>query len=229
MTDQLPLPFSPRPNYGRLAFVGHPGVSAALVWLARQDWPGGRLALWGEAGTGKSHLLQRWAGAAPIEGAVLSWPAPPGPLAIDDADRADPAALLHVLNDAAAANIPVLLAAQTAPARWGVTLADLHSRLAAMPAVELLAGNDAFRGMLLRRLLDDWQLSVSPALQAWLLIRLPRDPAALRDAVMRLDGAAFAAQHAPTRPMAASALSDLLDDSSIPDLTNLSPGQLDLL
>ena len=236
MTDQLPLPFIPRPDFSTLPFIRHPGAADAQAWLTRADWP--RLALWGDAGAGKSHLLHRWAAGrgAVVAGPGLSWPdlsAPggagpiaPGLLAIDDADQAPVLALLHTLNTAAEAGVPVLLAAREPPGRWPVTLPDLHSRLYATIAVRLHAPDDDARARLFCRLLDDRQLVVSPALQAWLLTRLPRDPAALRDAAARLDHAALAAQRAPTRATAASALAPLLapldDDNSMDDTCGCS-------
>ena len=61
-------------------------------------------------------------------------------LAIDDADAVPEATvLLHTLNAAAEARLPVLLAARTAPARWPVSLPDLASRLRATTAVALAA------------------------------------------------------------------------------------------
>ena len=217
MTDQLPLPFLPRPDFATLPFIPHPGAADAQAWLTRADWP--RLALWGDAGAGKTHLLHRWAAgrATVITGPELAWPAVPGPLAIDDADHAPILPLLHTLNAAAEAGWPVLLTANQPPGRWPVVLPDLQSRLLATIAVRLLAPDDEARARLFHRLLDDRQLLVSPALQAWLLTRLPRDPAALRDAAARLDHVAFAAQRAPTRAMAAAALAPLLDDTSTDD------------
>jgi len=222
LTDQLPLPFTPRPDYSALPFITHPGAADAQAWLTRADWP--RLALWGDAGAGKTHLLHHWGAgrATVIAGPELAWPAPPGLLAIDDADRAPVLALLHTLNAAAESGWPVLLAAREPPGRWPVTLPDLHSRLLATIAVRLLAPDDDARARLFRRLLDDRQVLVSFALQAWLLTRLPRDPAALRIAAARLDHVALAAQRAPTRAMAAAALAPLLHDNSVDDAPGVS-------
>ena len=53
-------------------FRAAPSNAEAWAWLARTaDWPGRRLALWGEAGRGKTHLLHIWAertGAALLSG-----------------------------------------------------------------------------------------------------------------------------------------------------------------
>ena len=70
--DQLPLPFPHQPSYAAADFLAAGSNEAALAWLARTgDWPDHRLALWGEAGCGKTHLLRIWAirhGATVMDG-----------------------------------------------------------------------------------------------------------------------------------------------------------------
>lgn len=215
--SQFPLPFPHQPSYRTDEFLRAESNEAALSWLDRvADWPGGQLALWGEAGCGKTHLLHVWTGrigAALQAGASL--PAipelrPGGGLAIDDADRAAEEPLLHVLNAAREARLPVLLAAALPPARWNVRLPDLASRLRAITAVQIGAAEDSLLEALLRRLVADRQLDLSAALQDWLRRRLPRSPAALREAVGRLDHAALAAGGRISRTLAADVLQDLL-------------------
>lgn len=209
--DQLPLAFPHQPAYAAADFLEAPSNEAALAWLARTpDWPDHRLALWGEPGCGKTHLLRLWAGrlgAVLLEGPALrGLPALPttGGVALDSADAmAEEPALLHLLNATHEARLPVLLAARTPPARWPVRLPDLASRLRAVTSVEILPPEESLLRALLLRLLADRQLAVRPDLQDWLLLRLPRSPAALREAVARLDQAALAAGRAVTRPIAA--------------------------
>jgi chromosomal replication initiation ATPase DnaA len=211
VSDQLPLPFPHQPAYAAADFLAAPSNEAALTWLERtEDWPDHRLALWGEAGCGKTHLLRLWAGrrgATVLAGAdLLGLPAvpPAGGVALDDADAmAEEPTLLHLLNAAREARVPVLLAARTPPARWPVRLADLGSRLRAVTVVEIMPPEESLLRALLLRLLADRQLAVTASLQEWLLLRLPRSPAALREAVARLDQAALAAGGAVTRPIAA--------------------------
>jgi len=212
VADQLPLPFPHQPAYAAADFLEAPSNEAALTWLDRvADWPDHRLALWGEPGCGKTHLLRLWAGrrgAALLAGPDLhGLPTLPaaGGVALDDADTiADEAALLHLLNAAREARLPVLLAARTPPARWPVHLPDLGSRLRAVTSVEILSPEESLLRALLLRLLADRQLAVRTDLQDWLLLRLPRSPAALREAVARLDQTALAAGGAVTRPIAAA-------------------------
>jgi len=212
--DQLPLPFEHQPAYAAADFLAAPSNEAALTWLERtDDWPEHRLALWGEPGCGKTHLLRLWAGRRGA--ALLGGPhlrglpelPPEGGVALDDAAAmAEERALLHLLNAAREARRPVLLAARTPPARWTVLLPDLGSRLRAVTAVEIMPPEESLLRALLLRLLSDRQLGVRPEVQEWLLLRLPRSPAALREAVARLDEASLAAGGAVTRPIAAAVL-----------------------
>jgi chromosomal replication initiation ATPase DnaA len=224
VSDQLPLPFLHQPTYAAADFLAAPSNEAALAWLDRTEaWPDHRLALWGEPGCGKTHLLRLWAGrrgAAVLTGAALhGLPAvPPAEgVALDDADAmAEEPALLHLLNAAREARLPVLLAARTPPARWPVRLPDLTSRLRAVTAVEIMPPEDSLLRALLLRLLADRQLAVTESLQDWLLLRLPRSPGALREAVARLDHAALAAGGGVTRPIAAGVVAAMGASSNEP-------------
>ena len=221
--DQLPLPFPHQPSYAAADFLPAPSNEAARAWLDRtDDWPDHRLALWGSAGCGKTHLLSLWAGrrgarllaAADLRG--LPDLPPQAGVALDDAGTPpDEPALLHLLNAVREAHTPVLLAARTPPARWSVKLPDLASRLRSVSAVEILPPEDSLLRALLLRLLSDRQLAVTAGLQDWLLLRLPRSPAALRDAVARLDQTALAAGGAVTRTIAAAVLAEM--GAHVPD------------
>lgn len=213
--DQLPLPFDHDPSYATADFLEDPCNAEALAWLARPDtWPQRRLVVCGDAGSGKTHLLHMWArrrGAALRAGPMLSLglEPPSGPLAIDDADRAPELPLLHVLNAANEAGHAVLMAARTPPSRWPVGLPDLASRLRATSVTELRTPDDAMLAALLRRLLAERQLPVPESIQSWLLLRLPRTPAAVREAAARLDRASLASGGRVTRAHAAQVLAEL--------------------
>ena len=212
---QLPLPFDHQPHYAAVDLFEGPSNAAALAWLGRTAaWPQLRLALWGAEGCGKTHMLHVWAartGGTLLTGAALvGEPAPPqGPLAIDDADTARERPLLHLLNAAAEARQPVLLAGRAPPAHWPVALPDLASRLRAITAVEIGAADDGLLRALLARLLAERQLAVPEPLQDWLRLRLPRTAAAFRVVAARLDRAALASGRRVTRAMAAATLAGI--------------------
>ncbi len=214
---QFPLPFPHAQEFLDADFLRFPSNEAALSWLARPaDWPGGRLALFGEPGCGKTHLLHIWArrhGAAHLSGPALSGlPDLPagGGIALDDADRSsDEIALLHLLNAAAEAGQKLLIAGREPPARWPVRLPDLASRLRAITAIRIDPPEDALLAALLARLLSDRQLAVPAPVQRYLLLHLPRSHAALAEAARRLDIAGLARGARITHRVADQVLADM--------------------
>jgi chromosomal replication initiation ATPase DnaA len=229
-SGQLALPIFREPRFAVADFRTAPSNAEACAWLRRTEaWPGHRLALWGEAGRGKTHLLHVWAetnGARICTGAELAGlPEVTRGFAIDDADAvAEETALLHLLNAAAEAGMPVLLAARAPPARWQVCLSDLTSRLRAITAVEIGPPDDTLLRILLARLLAERQLRPAEPVQDWLVQRLPRSAAALVDAVARLDSAALDRQRNVTVRFAADVLADVLQPDEITG-TEGSPSQ----
>jgi chromosomal replication initiation ATPase DnaA len=221
LTDrlQLLLPFPHVPGYDSRDFLAAASNEAALAWL-EVEWPDRRLALWGPAGCGKSHLLHMWAkrtGAQTLTGEMLTDQAlqdldgipENGALMLDDADIvASEPLLLHLLNMARDRALHLLLSARTPPSRWPMKLPDLTSRLRAITAVEIQPPGDDLLAALLMHLLSDRQLSVGRSVQDWLLTRLPRSPEALRKAVGVLDRASLAAGRPVTRSLAARILAD---------------------
>ncbi len=125
---QLALPFRHEATYDPRDFLPAASNQVALAWLDRAgDWPERRLALWGQAGCGKSHMLAMWAarvGAVRLAGQALGGLddlPQTGAVAVDDADAVAPdTGLLHLLNTARDRGLFVLLSGQTPPARWPV-------------------------------------------------------------------------------------------------------------
>jgi chromosomal replication initiation ATPase DnaA len=211
---QLPLPFQHAPRYDARDFIAASSNRDALAWL-EADWPEQRLALFGPGGSGKSHLLhihvQRTGGVVLAGQTLTDLAGVPrcGTLALDDADTvADETLLFHLLNTARDRRLNLLLSCRAAPSRWPVRLQDLSSRLRATAAVEIGQPDDEMMAALLMRLLADRQLAVARPVQEWLLLRLPRSPSALREAVVRLDRASMVFGSAITRPLAARVLAE---------------------
>ena len=209
---QLPLDFGIRPALGRADFLVASCNAAAIAWIDRwPDWPGPALALAGPAGSGKTHLVEVWcarSGAALIDTAALAPDRVPALLgaaraaAIDEADRADEEALLHLYNLLAERRGHVLLAAREPPARWGIALPDLRSRLLASPTVAVAAPDEALLGALLVKLFADRQLQIGEELIAYLVLQLDRSFAAAQEMVAELDAASLASSRAIAIPLA---------------------------
>ena len=214
---QLGLPFPVRHWLTNASFVHGAANAEATAWLAHPgDWPSHRLAIHGPAGTGKTHLLhafaERHAGILLPGLALRHLVGLPhaGPIAIDDADLTpEPETLLHLLNAAAEARHPLVLAARTPPASWPTPLADLASRLRAITTVALGLPDDPMLEALLATLAGQHQLHLDAHVRTYLLARLPRDAATLREAACRLDRASLAYGRRVTRGIAAGVLAEM--------------------
>jgi chromosomal replication initiation ATPase DnaA len=223
---QLPLPIFPGPRFAEVDFREALSNADACAWLRRTaDWPNHRLALWGDPGRGKTHLMHIWAtrtGATLWHGPLLTDlpDLPAAGIALDDADAVtDETALFHLLNAGEEARLPILLAARASPSRWPVQLPDLASRLRAITAVQIGPPEDALLWALLARLLAERQLRPFPpdAVQDWMVRHLPRTTAALHEAVSRLDAASLDQHRNITVPFAREVLADLLVSDEISD------------
>lgn len=236
---QFALPFPLPVSCDRADLLEDASNAEALAFLDRPEtWPGGRLALFGPEGVGKTHMGRAFAAARGwrwLEGPSLRALVPPaaGGTVLDDADAVvQERALLHLLNLCAERREGLLLLGREAPARWRVGLPDLASRLRATAAVGIGRPGDALLGALLAKFFADRQLRVAAEVQAWLLARLPREAAALAEAAARLDRAALAAGQPVSRALARAALAGWQgfgDDASETSPDALSPPQPALL
>jgi chromosomal replication initiation ATPase DnaA len=199
---QLPLPLPHRPALGREDFLVAPCNADAVAWLDRwPDWPSAGLVVYGPPGCGKSHLGAVWAAQAGARDLLLDEPACAG----------DEEALLHRLNFAREQGGSVLLLAREPPARWPLGLADLRSRLLALPAVAVGAPDDALLAAVLAKLFADRQAAVGGDVLSYLVARMERSFAAAGRLAEALDRAALAAKRPITPALARRVLDELHD------------------
>jgi len=127
-----------------------------------------------------------------------------GALVLDNLaeDSFEEAALFHLLNLAREERAYVLITARTAPAGWRIGVADLASRLRALPVVALNAPDDALLRAVIVKLFADRQLAVDESLVGFLTNRIERSFAAAREAVRVLDGEALRLKRPVTRALA---------------------------
>ena len=102
----------------------------------------------------------------------------------------------------------MLLTARTQPAGWTIALADLASRLRAIPAVALAAPDDRLLRAVIVKLFADRQLAVDENLIAYLVARMERSFPAARSAVEHLDREAMRQQRPVNRALAAELYRD---------------------
>lgn len=193
----LDLPWPRHDNASRSDFIISESNQKAVGFLdSTSDWPDGRLALVGPEGCGKTHLALAWAeqvGAQFVDGEIA-----PRSLAgsscvvFEDCDRrlVSPdveAALFHLLNILREEGGKILLTARIPPARWGIKLPDLASRLAAITVAEINSPDDDLLEQLVVKLFSDREIVVKDRLATYIAKRTDRSAAAIEMAVATLD------------------------------------------
>ncbi|HAX91428.1 MAG TPA: chromosomal replication initiator DnaA [Rhodospirillaceae bacterium] len=209
MTQQYHFTLPQHEAMGLEDFLPSPSNEEAVRWLlqtAPAQWSSHAFVLSGAAGSGKTHLLSIWSaqqGAQrvtlgdPVLAAIVKGKTPAPAFALDNADACagNPAHeewLQHFYNATKAANLPVLLTAETPVAQWGLTLRDIETRLKSGAAASLLPPDDELmRGLLLKQFRDR-QLLVEAGVVDYLAARLERTSEAVRCGVSLLDEAALA-------------------------------------
>lgn len=205
MARQLAFDLPQRVARGRGDFFVSGSNAAALAAIdGWQGWPGRKLVLTGPHGAGKSHLASVWAGlsgAVVIAAEALADTDPAGlavrNLALEDLDRtagdaAAQEAAFHLHNLVLAEGGSLLVTASLPAARWGLTLADLASRMQGAGAVAIAPPDDALLAAVLVKLFADRQIEPPGSLIRYLLPRIDRSFSGAGEIVARLDAEALA-------------------------------------
>ena len=187
------------------------GLALVESW---PDWPNRIMLLVGPESSGKSHLASIWAehsGARLTSARALSAAEVPatlatGALVIEDLNCSDvdERALFHLLNLAREDGAFVLITARATPAE--IELRDLHSRLRAVPTVQLLPPDDHLLRALIVKFCADRQLAIDEAVVSYLTTHIERSYAALRRTLELLDAEALRLGRPLTRALAAEVL-----------------------
>ncbi len=173
------------PNYAAEAFVVSEETAPARAALDQwPTWPGGVFCLFGEAGSGKSHLGAIWAekaSAQVLKGSDLTLqfaesPAVSGKLIalIDEAEKADETALFALLSRLERDGGAVLLLSRQPPSHWPFDLADLRSRLQAIATESLKAPEQKLLAQLIIRYAAAKGFRLDEPSALYLSARIPR-------------------------------------------------------
>lgn len=222
---QIPFDFDHRPALGGEDFFVAPSNAEAVAWVERwPNWPGTALAIVGPQGAGKTHLAHVFQAqshapviTAPIlreegaDGVLERQPA----LVLEDVEAFMGAGLeeelLHLYNLATEGGVKLLLTAKTPPARWGIALKDLSSRLNTAQVAEIRAPDDALLTALIVKQFADRQLGVDQDVLTYMLARMDRSFAGVRDLIKAIDEAALAQKRAITIPLVRRVLEHILE------------------
>ncbi len=191
MTRQLALPISPPPEPTLDNFV--PGANVEVLVRLR-DLAAGALAesvlyLWGEPGSGRSHLLQA--------------SARPGLTVADDVERLDEPrqiALFNAINAARDSGDAVLAAGNAPPAQLALR-EDLKSRLAWGLVYQVKPLSDAQKALTLHAEAERRGLKLSDEVVWYLLTHVRRDLHSLTGLLEQIDRASLEQRRAVTLPL----------------------------
>jgi DnaA family protein len=187
---------------------------AALEHLRRLRAPAAPVYLWGDAGSGKTHLLSALAHEAQAAGGRVGWfdagqPLPwtvgPGHVLtiVDDVqalDAAEQGAAFTLFGEAASLGVPFVAAGRLPPVDLPLR-DDLRTRLGWGHVFELSALDEAETRAALRRHADQRGVLLSDEVMGYLLARCSRDLKSLVALVAELDTYGLATSRAITVPM----------------------------
>jgi DnaA-homolog protein len=201
---QLPLPISAaaKPSLDNYVAGANAEALEHVRALARGGLKEAVVYLWGETGSGRSHLLRAAASANP---ALVT---------ADDVDTLDAAAqqaLFSAVNAAREGGPPVLAAGNAPPAQLGLR-EDLRTRLGWGLVYHLKPLADAEKALYLRDEASRRGFALSDEVVWYLLNHLPRDLGRLHAILDRLDQHSLARQRAVTLPLVRELLSKNNDD-----------------
>lgn len=229
-TNQGHLDFG-APNFAPDTYVSSPQNARARAALQTwQTWPGGVFCIFGEAGSGKSHLGSLWAQSASarimsgqnLDLATLSELTANVAL-IDNADLCDETTLFSLLTSLESKGGAVLLIAREPPTLWHFVLPDLMSRLRAIACETLTSPEPELLARLIVRHSAARGFKIDEAASTYLANRIPRTFAATGAIVTCMEDVAKASLKSPMalaqRALQALYKSDGYDDeTATPDL-----------
>ena len=198
MPTQLNISLPLKSNYSADRFVTGSCNLEAWNWI--QQWPAQiyNLAIYGEAGSGKTYLAKIWqekTSAIYLDGKDLEGRAPNEAInnghnfyVLDNADTIkDEEWLLHFYNLLKEQHAYLLLCSRTPPSRWNIALADLKSRLATITCLEVLPPDDQILSALLEKLLKERGLQIAPSNLSYIVNRIERSFSAAQAIVESVD------------------------------------------
>ena len=201
---QLPLPISAagEPSLDNYIAGANAEALERMRSLARGELKEAIVYLWGEPGSGRTHLLRAAAGANP---AIVT---------ADDVESLEGVAqqaLFSAINRAREGGPAVLTAGNAPPAQLGLR-EDLRTRLGWGLVYHLKPLGDAEKARYLRDEASRRGFALPEEVIRYLLNHLPRDLRRLRAVLERLDRDSLARQRAVTLPLVRDLLSKSDDD-----------------
>lgn len=211
MAEQLPFHLIHRPAFARDDFWVSDCNKDAIAWIDQwPNWPSTALVITGAVASGKTHLarvFEQQSNAFFLTADnIHNVPQNATSVIIDNADqlmgdRDVEEALFHLYNRLKEQGASLLLTSSHAPKDWNFTLQDLKSRIVSSPVAALGTPDDQLLAVVLAKLFSDRQIFVAQEVVAFILSRIDRSFADLRNIVDDIDRKAMASKRPVTIPL----------------------------
>ncbi len=211
--DQLILPLTIHTDFSRQAWIEDVSNQEATAWIDRwPDWPPPRiLCVYGEQGSGKTHLAHLWANQVNglyLKAAQAAEQSPyeafhqRQPIVLDEMESlTNQEWLFHFYNFIQDNQGYALLLANNPPSQWSVTLPDLASRLQTVISVQIHRPDESALKTIMIKQFRDHGLIVKPEAVDYLLKQCERSFAAVNRWVVKLDRVAATKGRSITIPL----------------------------
>ncbi len=161
-----------------------------------ENWQSHALYLYGEKGSGKSHLANIWArenAAEIISKSDIKPEAINKNCVMEDVETcSDEAALFHLFNHCKDIGVKLLLTSSYEPSALPFKLPDLTSRLRSCALASINPPDDRLLALVMRKQFSDKQLLVDDEVVDYLTPRIERSFASIKNLVEKIDTHALA-------------------------------------
>lgn len=218
--SQMTLDLGHRPAFGRDEFWVADSNKEAVSWIDLwPKWDAPAFLLYGPAASGKSHLLSVWQAKADAKHLsarqifddptclhLLQGGEGPKTIALERVDllvgdKACETALFHLYNALKEQGGSMMLTSSAPAAQLAFVLPDLASRLRAAPSAGLKPPSDDLLAAVMAKQFNDRQVKVGEDVVRYLIPRMERSLAAVRDLVAEIDQASLVLKKPVTIPL----------------------------
>ena len=187
MTEQLALDLPVRPAFGRSNFWVAPCNQEAIAWIDRYpNWPMHALLIYGEAGSGKTHLAAIFSEERIEAGDLTEDFIPSGQkIVVENLEKLqNEKALFHIFNRVREMGGGLLMTAQKVP---HFQLPDLQSRIGMTPKAEIQMPDEQTIMSVCAKMFSDRQAIVEPMVLTYIATHAPRSFESVRKIVNTAD------------------------------------------
>ena len=187
MTEQLAFDLSVRPAFGRSNFWVTPCNQEAIAWIDKYPaWPMHALLIYGEAGSGKTHLAAIFSEER-IEAEDLTEDFMPSgeKIVVENLEKIkNETALFHLFNRVHEQGGGLLMTAKQVP---HFQLPDLQSRIGMTPKVEIQMPDENTIMLVCAKMFSDKQAIVEASVLMYIATHIPRSFDMVRKVVNMAD------------------------------------------